>query len=187
MIQQGTTSATQAMPVVRLSQNDLLRLILPVPESAVSSIRVGEPVEVSVSALQRSFPGRIRRFEDKVSLSTRTMNTEVDVPNPDYILVPGMYAEIKLRLRQSQKVLSVPLDAMEESNDTARVYTVKESAIHIVTVRTGLKTSRQEEIRSGLDEGEMVVIGRHAGLEEGQKVRTKLANFDDSSTPGQGD
>ena len=96
LIQAGTASQTQAMPVVRLSENGLLRLALPVPESAVPLVHLGEPVDVHVSALHRTFPGRVARFADKVDESTRTMKTEVDVPNPTLVLVPGMYAEVDL-------------------------------------------------------------------------------------------
>ena len=58
MIQAGTASQTQAMPVVRLSENSLLRLILPVPESAVPTVHIGQQVEVRVPTLNRSFPGQ---------------------------------------------------------------------------------------------------------------------------------
>lgn len=179
MIQQGTASETQAMPVVRLSQNNLLRLIVPIPESAVPTVRIGETVDVNVTALHRTIKGKVTRFEDKVSLATRTMNTEIDVPNPDYVLVPGMYAEVNLQLRQSNKVLAVPLDAVEESGDSSQVYAVEDSTIRIIPVDTGVKTSRQEEIRSGVQEGDLVIIGRHAGLQAGEKVQPKLVHFDD--------
>ena len=98
MIQAGTASQTQAMPVVRLSENSLLRLILPVPESAVPTVHIGQQVEVRVPTLNRSFPGRVARFADKLSPATRTMDTEVDVPNPSLVLMPGMYAEVDLTL-----------------------------------------------------------------------------------------
>jgi RND family efflux transporter MFP subunit len=182
MIQQGTSSDSQAMPVVRLSQNNLLRLIVPVPESAVPSVRIGGTVDVKVSALQKTFPGRVTRFEDKVSIATRTMNTEIDVPNADYVLVPGMYAEVDLRLKQSKQVLAVPIDAVEETADAAQVYAVRDSTIRIVPVTTGLKTAQEQEIRTGLGEGDLVIVGRHAGLENGQKVHPKLVNFEDGST-----
>jgi len=178
MIQQGISSDTQAMPVVRLSQNSLLRLMLPVPESAVPSVHIGETVQVTVAALAKSFPGRVTRFEDKVSTSTRTMNTEVDVSNSDYVLVPGMYADVNLGLRQSTSVLAVPIDAVE-TGDSPTVYTVRDSTVHIVPVKTGLKTAQQEEIRSGLAEGDLVIIGRHAGLSEGEKVQPKLTTFEE--------
>src|SRR5207237_7086199 len=112
MIQAGTASQTQAMPVVQLSQNNLLRLILPVPESAVSRVHVGEAVDVRVSSLGRTFPGRVARFADKIQQSTRTMDTEVDVPNPALTLIPGMYAEVNLRVDERRDALSVPLDAV---------------------------------------------------------------------------
>ena len=144
LIQAGTSSQTQAMPVVRLSENGLLRLALPVPESAVPLIHLGEPVDVRVSALHRSFPGRVARFSDKVDESTRTMKTEVDVPNPTLVLVPGMYAEVDLFTEQRKHVLAVPVEAVDGSGSSARVFTVQPSgAIQIVPVRLGIETARQ--------------------------------------------
>ena len=124
MIQAGTASQTQAMPVVQLSQNNLLRLILPVPESAVSRVHVGETVDVRVSSLGRTFPGRVARFAGKIQPSTRTMDTEVDVPNPTLTLIPGMYAEVNLRVDERHNALSVPLDAVDRSGAAPRVFTV---------------------------------------------------------------
>jgi len=173
MIQQGTSSDTQAMPVVRLSQNDLLRLIVPVPESAVGSIHVGSTVDVTVNTLGRTFPGRVTRSEGKLALNTRTMNTEIDVPNRDYTLVPGMYAEVNLHTQRSRQVLAVPVEAVEDVNGTPHVYAVRNSIIEIVPVTTGIKTAEQEEIRSGVAENELVIVGRHTGLQNGQTVKTK--------------
>ncbi len=62
MIQAGTSSTTQTMPLVRLSENGLLRLILPVPESEVPLVKIGKPVDVNVPTLHRTFPGKIARF-----------------------------------------------------------------------------------------------------------------------------
>jgi RND family efflux transporter MFP subunit len=174
MIQQGTSSDTQAMPVVRLSQNDLLRLIVPVPESAVARVRVGSTVDVTVASLGESFPGRVTRSEGKLALNTRTMNTEIDVPNRSYKLVPGMYAQVDLHTQQSRKVLAVPVEAIEEINGTPHVYAVRNSTIQIVPVITGMRTAEQEEIRSGIGADELVIVGRHAGLQNGQKVKPKM-------------
>ena len=82
MIQAGTASQTQAMPLVRLSENSLLRLILPVPNRPCRACTSASRWRCRVPTLNRSFPGRVARFSDKVQLSTRTMDTEVDVPNP---------------------------------------------------------------------------------------------------------
>jgi len=175
MIQAGTSSQTQAMPVVRLSQNNLLRLIVPVPESSVPSIHKGEVAAVNVPVMHRTIPGRVTRFADKVQMSTRTMDTEVDVPNPDLLLVPGMYAEVVLNVDQRNHALSVPLDAVEGTGTDARAYTVNgPGIIAIVPVKTGIQNARDIEILSGLTEGQEVITGRHAGLRDGQKVQAKI-------------
>jgi RND family efflux transporter MFP subunit len=176
LIQAGTASQTQAMPVVRLSENGLLRLALPVPESAVPLIHLGGPVGVKVSALNRTFPGRVARFEDRVDQSTRTMKTEIDVPNPSLLLVPGMYAEVDLVTEQRNHVLAVPAEAVDGSGDSARVYTVTPSGtIQIVPVHLGIETARLMEVRSGdLKEGDSVIVGSRAGLKAGSKVQPKL-------------
>jgi RND family efflux transporter MFP subunit len=169
MIQAGTSS--QAMPVVQLSQNNLLRLVLPVPESSVGRVRVGETVDVRVLSLGRTFPGRVARLAEKVQPSTRTMDTEVDVQNATLTLIPGMYAEVNLHIAESRGALTVPLDAVDRSTANARAYVVAAGAIHIVPVTLGLETDQSVEILSGLKEGDTVVAGRHAGLRDGQKVQ----------------
>lgn len=89
LVQAGTASSTQAMPIVKLSQDDLFRLVIPVPESYVRYIRVGDSVNVRVPSLSnKAFPGKVARFSVDVKESTRTMHTEVDVPNPQHLLMP---------------------------------------------------------------------------------------------------
>src|SRR5579872_7596062 len=90
LVQGGTSSSTQAMPIVRLSQDDLFRLVIPVPESYVQYIHVGDPVAVSVPSLNRTFPGKVARFSVDVREDTRTMHTEVDVANTKDLLLPGL-------------------------------------------------------------------------------------------------
>jgi RND family efflux transporter MFP subunit len=185
LIQAGTASQSQAMPVVRLSENGLLRLALPVPESAVPLIHLGEPVDVKVSAMNRTFPGRVARFSDRVEQSTRTMKTEVDVPNPTLVLVPGMYAQVDLVTEQRRDVLAVPVEAVDGSGSAARVFTVQPSGtIQIVSVRLGIETAQQIEIRSGdLKEGDQVVVGSRAGLKDGNRVQPKVISLSGGSTP----
>jgi RND family efflux transporter MFP subunit len=178
MIQAGTASQSQAMPVVRVSQNNLLRLILPVPESSVAQVSIGRTVSVRVSALNRTFNGRVARFTDKVQLSTRTMDTEVDVPNPSLALIPGMYAEVDLALQEHRNVLAVPPDAIDGIGANTRVYKVDaQGIIHIVPVQVGLETAGQVEIRQGVEEGDRIVAGRRNGLKEGDHVKPVVAAF----------
>ena len=181
MIQAGTASQTQAMPVVRLSENAQLRLILPVPESAVPLVRVGEGVTVHVPSLNRSFPGRVARFADRVQLSTRTMDTEVDVPNPSGVLVPGMYAEVNLTTDQRSGALTVPVSAIDvdtkdQTQGTAMVVNA-EGVIEPRAVKLGLETADAFEIRSGLKEGDLVVLSNRSSFRAGQQVRPKITTL----------
>jgi RND family efflux transporter MFP subunit len=174
MIQAGTASNTQAMPVIRLSENSLLRLILPVPESAVPTVHINQQVEVRVPTLNRTFPGRVARFAGKLSLSTRTMDTQVDVPNPSLLLIPGMYAEVNLTLERRQGVLAVPVTAVD--GDQVTVVT-PENRIEVRKVNLGLETAAKVEVRSGLKEGDRVVVGSRSGLETGQEVHAKITTM----------
>lgn len=181
---------------MKLSENSLLRLILPVPESAVPSVHIGQQVEVRVRTLNRSLPGRVARFADKLQLSTRTMDTEVDVPNPGLILVPGMYAEVNLTLDRRKNVLAIPVSAVDmngtgdeggsesraSASSSARnsgktgtvVVITSENQVEIRKLLLGLETANQVEVRSGLKEGDLVVIGNRLSLQPGQRVRPKI-------------
>ncbi len=186
MIQAGTASSIQAMPLVRLSQNSLLRLILPVPESAVPTVHIGQQVEVRVKTLNRSFSGRVTRFDEKVALATRTMDTEVDVPNPSLILIPGMFAEVNLTLDSHAHVIAAPVTAIDEGSDgsSGQVFVVSPAnQIEIRKVKLGLQTAAKVEILEGLQAGDMVVIGNHASLRAGEHVRPKLIDIPTEATP----
>ena len=170
-------SMIQAAPVVHVAQNDVLRLVLPVPESAVSRIHPGERLDVMVPSLNKTFPGRVARSSQTVQMSTRTMDTQVDVVNANFVLVPGMYAEVKLRLEERNNVLTVPIDAVNGAVSGAHSFVVRDGKLHSTAVVTGLETAERVEIRSGLEEGELVVVGRQSGLKDGQPVQAKLVDF----------
>ena len=172
MIQAGTASQTQAMPVARLSENSRLRLILPVPESAVPTVHIGQRVEVRVPTLNRTFPGVVARSTGKVSSATRTMDTEVDVPNPSLLLIPGMYAEVDLTLLRRNRVLSVPVTALDGSGQ-AMVVTAQ-NQLETRKVATGMETADRVEITSGLSDGDLVVVAGRAALQPGETVKPKL-------------
>lgn len=178
MIQAGTSSSTQVMPVVRLSENSRLRLILPVPESAVPTVHIGQQVEVHVPTLNRSFPGKVARFADRIQSSTRTMDTEVDVDNPGLVLVPGMFAEVDLTLDHRDNILTIPVTALDSTGDnTGRVTVVTpENRIEVRNVIPGLQDASNIEVRSGLQEGDRVVTANRASLHAGEEVRPQLTS-----------
>jgi RND family efflux transporter MFP subunit len=178
MIQAGTGSTTQTMPLVRLSQNALLRLILPVPESQVPLIAIGKSVTVNVPTLHRNFTGKIARFSNVLQVATRTMDTEVDVPNPSLIIIPGMYAEVALPLSQSLNVLAVPMAAIGGTEEKRTVLLVnKNNQIEERTVEVGIETSDSAEIKTGLQAGDLVVVGSRSQLKPGQQVIPKVVEM----------
>ncbi len=171
LVQAGTGSSTQAMPIVRLSQDDLFRLVIPIPESYVRYIRIGDPVNVHVPSLNRTFPGKVARFSVDVRADTRTMHTEVDVPNPQRVLMPGLYAEAEVALDEKENVPTVPLQALTHEGNKTTVFVVKpDGELEDRAVQVGLQTASDAEIVSGLNEGEQVVVSDHSGLKPGQKV-----------------
>ncbi|MGH9768565.1 MAG: efflux RND transporter periplasmic adaptor subunit [Blastocatellia bacterium] len=174
MIQAGTASQTQAMPVVRLSQVDRLRLILPIPESVVPGIRIGRAVKIKVPALGQTYDGHVARFSGKVDSATRTMETEVDVANPRMVLKPGMYAYADLSLELKTDTLTVPVQAISRKDNKASVMIVNaRNKIEQREVTTGIESPASVEIVSGLAENELVVIGNQGQLKPGQAVRFK--------------
>jgi RND family efflux transporter MFP subunit len=175
MIQAGTASQSQAMPVVRVSQISTLRLSLPVPESLVPSIRVGQPVDVHVRSMDRTFGGRIARFAGRLDTATRTMVTEVDVPNAARVLMPGMYAEVSLDSNQHGDILTAPIEAIERAGTAARVYAIDNSgAVRVVPVQLGVEDAHRAQILSGLADGDLLIVGRRAGLTAGDQVKAKI-------------
>jgi RND family efflux transporter MFP subunit len=175
LMQGGTNSSTQAMPLVRLSEDDKFRLVIPVPEAYVRYIHVGDPVNVTVPSLNRSFPGKVARFSVDVKEDTRTMHTEVDVLNTDRSLLPGLYADATIQLQRKSGALAVPLQALNREGDHATVDVVGPSnQIEIRPVVTGIETPEDVEIVSGVKEGELVVTGDRSGLKAGQQVAPKI-------------
>jgi RND family efflux transporter MFP subunit len=171
LVQAGTGSSTQAMPIVRLSEDDLFRLVIPVPESYVRYIHVGDHVDVRVPSLNRIFPGKVARFSVDVREDTRTMHTEVDVENPQRVLLPGLYADAELAVEQKGDVPTVPLQALNREGDKATVFVVHpDGELEERAVQLGLQTASDAEIVSGLNEGEQVVVSDRSGLKAGEKV-----------------
>jgi len=175
LVQAGTSSNTQALPVVSVAQTNLFRLTLPVPESAVPLIRLGSTVSVRVLSLNRNFDGKVSRFADSLSQETRTMHTEVDVPNKNGAIVAGMYAEVNLTLVKKDSVLAVPVQAVTRNGATATVLVVdSKDRIDERQVQLGLEGANEVEVLSGIEPKERVVVGSRAEFHPGDIVAPKL-------------
>jgi RND family efflux transporter MFP subunit len=168
----GTSSNKGDLALCQLSQNNVLRLVIPVPERAVPDIHVGDNVNIEVSGAKDSFAGQIVRFSDQIETQTRTMHTEVQVPNAKYLLVPGMYASVKIPLRSASNVLSVPVQAVESTGSgSGTVLLVNPSnRVEQREVKLGIETATAAEILSGLNENDAVIFGEQNQFKVGELV-----------------
>jgi RND family efflux transporter MFP subunit len=174
LIQAGTTSDTQAKSLLRISNNYRLRLDFPVSVEYVKYIHLGDKVEVRVESLgDKSFTGTISRFTQKVTETTRTMITEMEVLNLNLEIIPGMYATVVLKVENRPQSLAIPIQA-SASGGTTRVLIVNaRHEIEELPVTLGLETPSRYEVVSGLREGDLVMTGNPAQLKLGQKVDPK--------------
>jgi len=172
----GTSATKGDSALCHLSQNNLLRLVIPVPERAVPDISDGQTLEVNVSALHKTFTGKIVRFSGQIDPATRTMHTEVTVPNANYELVPGMYASVKIPLHTVTNVLTIPMQAVESTGTGQGIVLVVNSSNHLERreVKLGLQSASDTEVLSGLSENETVIFGEQNQFKEGQQVSPKL-------------
>ena len=173
----GTSSNKGDEALCHLAQDSLLRLVIPVPESAVPTIKIGGKVEVRVPVLNKTFQGTVARVSDEVDLSTRTMHTEIDVPNPHREIIPGMYAEASLVLKERSDTLSVPIQAIDhQAGGTTVLMVNKQNQVQERPVQLGIETPDQVEVLSGLDQNDLVVVGNRSQLRPGMTVQPKLVS-----------
>lgn len=172
LIQAGTSSGS--MPLVRLSQVDLLRVAFPVSVSYVASVKVGDDALIRVPSLKKEFSGQITRVSQKVETSTRTMEAQIDLPNPDGALIAGVYATVMLKIDHRNDALILPLEAVTREKSTTSVYLItKENKIEARNIATGTESPTHIEIAEGLAEGDLVMVGSRAQFHHGQSVQPK--------------
>ena len=175
LVQAGTSSDTQAMALVRVSDNYLLRLDFPVTVDYVKDIKIGDSIAVRVESLNgKTFTGKISRFTDNVDDNTRTMITEIEVPNPGLELIPGMYATVVLKVDQHPNALSIPIEAVSNAKASTVLVLNRDHQIEERAVQLGLQTPDRYEVLSGLNEGDLVVIGSPSEFQNGEKVEPKI-------------
>jgi RND family efflux transporter MFP subunit len=185
LIQAGTASNTQSMPVVKVAQSDLLRLRMPVPEEDVPFIKIGGDVSIKLQATGKTITGKIIRFTRELTTSTRTMLAEVDVPNPDLTLSTGMTAQTTIVLQSQKNVLTVPAGAVLKGDSQAFVLIVDtDNKVQKVPVTLGIQSPDRIEILQGLSDNQSVIVSGQTNYQPGQTVHPQLSTI---SMPKQGD
>jgi RND family efflux transporter MFP subunit len=176
LIQAGAGSAS-ASPLLRLSENDRLRLDFPISASQAERVRVGIPIEVAVEGWSKPLPSTVSRMSRRISAETRTMQVEADIPNPDLRLIPGMYATVRLDLTRAAGALSVPVGAVKSGAKPAVFLVQSDGTIVERPVKLGLQTPEYDEVLGGLAEGDQVIVGQLSAFRAGEVVQPKASDF----------
>jgi RND family efflux transporter MFP subunit len=156
----------------RISQTGMLRTYLNVPQTSASAIRTGQPAILTVSNFPgRKFRGSVVRTANALDPASRTMLVEVDVPNGDNALFPGMYGEVELGNVRANAPVTLPASALIVRTDGAQVATVsRDGLLHLQKVTIGRDFGDRVEILQGLDEGATIVSAPADGTREGVKI-----------------
>jgi membrane fusion protein, multidrug efflux system len=165
-------TAGNATPLFNLVATDPVRVFIQVPQDVAPSVRPDVPADVTVREYAgRRFQGRVTRSAGALDPASRTMNTEVRVPNADGALLAGMYGEVSLTLPNPHKVYELPATALFNDAKGLRLAVVSEdSKVKFVPVVVERDTGATVQISSGLSGGERVVKLANAGLSEGGTV-----------------
>jgi RND family efflux transporter MFP subunit len=185
LIQAGTSNAASA-PVLKISEIDKLRLRLPVPASMVTFVHDGDPVTVHIPELNRTLSGTVTRSTDALDMATDSEQVEVDVPNLDGSIKPGMFGNVTLAIHHSADSITVPVNAVDRSSDQPFVLVV-DSSHHVQhrDIAVGLTTPDRVEVLSGLGAGEQVIAANLGSYQQGELVSPQASALGDSGA-GQG-
>ena len=171
-------SATGGQPMFRMAQIDVLRIMVEVPQTHAPYIRVGQAAVVTLQELPgRMFPGRVSRTANTLDLSTRTLPTEVQVQNPGSVLLPNMFARVRLIEVAAAPSVIIPGDALIVRSDGTQVAVVDEgNRIHFRKVEVGRDFGDATEVRAGLTGDEFVVVNPTDDVREGAEVKPVKAD-----------
>jgi RND family efflux transporter MFP subunit len=171
LISAGSTTGTREL--FRLAQVDVLRIFVYVPQSYAPDIRAGQSADVSVRELPgRVFQGTVTRTAGAIDPTSRTLLTEVQVPNPEGVLLSGSYATVRFKVQRSDPPLVVPQSALLIDANGVRVALVgADGTVHYRPIQIGRDYGNDAEVLSGLDTTDVLATGLSANIAEGSRIQ----------------
>lgn len=165
----GSTAKSSA--VLSIMDFSRVRVELFVPQSEVLLIKAGLGVKVSVAELpNRAFAGTVSRFAYALDSSTKNMAVEVEIPNADFLLRPGMYASCELILENRDDVQLIPAEALVSEKNKAWVFVARDGKAARVPIRTGFDDGVSVEVLEGIASGDQVILAGKQAIQDGQPV-----------------
>jgi RND family efflux transporter MFP subunit len=173
LVQADATTGTFMFTIM---QGNVIRTQVFVPQDAAFGVRPGIDAVVKVPEIpDRSFPGTVTRIADALQPGSRTLLTEIDIPNPDGVLTSGMYCTIELHIPRKTPSFKVPADAIIFNEKGLQAAVVENGVVHLRKVAVIRDFGEEVEVNSGLKQGDRVVLNPAVDLAEGSKVQTRPA------------
>jgi RND family efflux transporter MFP subunit len=171
LVQADATSGTF---LFTLNQSDVVRIQLFVPQDAAIGVKPGVAAVVRVPEMpDRTFPGTVTRIADALDPATRTLLTEIDLPNPNGELAPGMYCTVELKVPRRTPSLIVPAGAIVFDADGLHVLVVENGIVHSRKITEVRDLGTEIEVSDGVNPGEQVVLTPPVDLGDGAKVQAR--------------
>jgi RND family efflux transporter MFP subunit len=181
----GTLVNTGSTMLFRIAQTNLLRTYLNVPQSSASDVHVGQTATLATPELpERKFSGAVTRTANALDPASRTLLVEVQVPNPEGKLLPGMYVEVDLHLPRKDPPVLLPSNTLSVRPEGTMVAVLdSNNAVHFQRVVIGRDYGSEIEILSGLNAGQRVVANPNDAVQEGAKVHPVFTAAGDAAGP----
>jgi RND family efflux transporter MFP subunit len=171
LVQADATSGTF---MFTLTQSDVMRIRLYVPQDAAIGVKPGVDAVVRVPEIpDRSFAGKVTRIADALDPATRTLLTEIDVANPDGALSPGIYCTVELKIPRITPSLIVPAEAIVFDRDGLHVFVVENGIARSRKVTEIRDLGTEIEVSDGVKQGDQVVLNPPVDLEDGSEVQVR--------------
>lgn len=170
LVQADATTGTFMFTIM---QSNVIRTQVFVPQDAAFGVHPGIDAVVHIPEIpNRTFPGKVTRIADALQPGSRTLLTEIDIPNPDGELTSGIYCTIDLHIPQKTPSLSVPADAIIFNASGLQVAVVENGVVRLHKIQIARDLGTTVEVRDGVKQGDQVVLNPPIDLAEGSKVQT---------------
>jgi RND family efflux transporter MFP subunit len=169
LVQADSTSGTFMFSIM---QGNVIRAQVFVPQDEAFGLAPGVKAVLQVPEIPgRTFPGTVTRIADALQPGTRTLLTEIDIPNPDGALTPGTYCTVELQIPRKTPSFSVSADAIIFNADGLQVAVVENGIAHIRKISVARDLGTEVEVRDGVKQGDLVILNPPVELAEGSKVQ----------------
>lgn len=169
LVQADATSGTFMFTIM---QGNVIRTQVYVPQDQAFGLRPGADAVIRVPEIpNRTFPGKVTRIADALQPGSRTLLTEIDIPNPDGVLTPGIYCTVELHVPQSSAGVTVPADSIIFNANGVHVAVVQNGIVHLRKIDVARDLGTELEVRDGVKQGESVILNPSVDLADGAKVK----------------